>query len=103
MCELGYHGAAPDPSHLAPASTLEANATMLRDALGEGPNSAETESRRAAVALNAAAALRVGGVVEDWPDAVSLARETIERGIALPVLDRLIALKKSFARDRNCC
>ncbi len=100
--QLGFDGIAPDPAHLAPASTPAANAAILREALGEGSQSAAAESRRGIVALNAAAALRVGGVTENWRDAVQLAREIIADGSALQVLDRLVALTVSFAIDGIC-
>jgi anthranilate phosphoribosyltransferase len=100
--ELGFDGIAPDPANLAPAATPAANARLLREALGDGPNSAETESRRGVVALNAAAALLVGGIAENWAEAVKLAKDTIARGSALDVLDRLIALTMSFAKVGTC-
>jgi anthranilate phosphoribosyltransferase len=95
--ELGFTGTVPDRSRFAPAATPAGNAELLRCSLGDGPDSEVNEHLRGIVALNAAAALRVGGIVEDWPDAVKLARETIDRGEAIRVLDKLISLTASFA------
>jgi len=97
--EIGFDGPKPDLKHLAPAPTPAANAQMLREALGEGAESAESTSRRGMVALNAAAALRVGGIIDNWSEAVTLAREIIADGCALQILERLIALTASFAQD----
>jgi len=45
--------------------------------------------RRSAVVLNAAAALLVGGVAEDWQDGVRRAGEALDSGAARGVLERL--------------
>ncbi|QOJ01555.1 MAG: anthranilate phosphoribosyltransferase [Phycisphaeraceae bacterium] len=46
------------------------------------------------VALNAAAALIVGGVEGDWPDALASARRAIASGHAARTLDRLAAVSR---------
>lgn len=94
--ELGICGMPPNLEHIAPAPTAAANAEILRESLGQGANSDASVSRREMVALNAAAALRVGGVVEHWQNAIELARQIIASGAALRVLDRLAALTVSF-------
>ena len=65
-------------------------ATVMRVLRGEG-NAAAT----AAVALNAAAALYVGGMVDDFGSGVEAAREAIASGAGLVALDRL---RVAFAR-----
>lgn len=63
----------------------EENATLVREVLaGGGPPTA-----RAAVALNAAAALYVGGEAADFAGAVRTAREGLDAGMGLAALDRL--------------
>ena len=61
------------------------NARRLREVLGGQEHSAATE----AVALNAAAALVVGGVVDDLAEGLQQARQVIASGDALRKLDRL--------------
>jgi len=61
------------------------NARRLQEVLGGQENSAATES----VALNAAAALVVGGVVEDLADGLQQARQVVASGDALDKLDQL--------------
>jgi anthranilate phosphoribosyltransferase len=59
-------------------------AVVLRVLSGEG-NAASV----AAVALNAAAALYVGGAVPTFDDGVTVARDAIDAGLGLQALDRL--------------
>ncbi len=61
------------------------NAKRLREVLGGKERSAATES----VALNTAAALVVGGVVDDLADGLQQARQVIASGDALRKLERL--------------
>ena len=61
------------------------NARRLREVLGGQERSAATE----AVALNTAAALVVGGVVDDLADGFQQARKVIASGDALEKLDQL--------------
>ncbi len=64
---------------------IEYNARRLREVLGGEERSAATE----AVALNAGAALLVGGTAETLRDGLERSRETIASGEALTLLDRL--------------
>jgi len=66
------------------------NADVLRRVLdGEhGP-------RRDVVLLNAAAAVLAAGRTDDWPQAVTVARESIDSKRARQVLDRLVETSKS--------
>jgi anthranilate phosphoribosyltransferase len=87
--DLGLEGPDPDPTHLAPADTPEGNAQLVRDVLSGNAASAAHRARLDLVAVNAAAALRVSGLAETWPDAVHRAREILASGAALDRLNRL--------------
>ena len=54
----------------------------------------DTGARRAAVILNAAAALIVAGIAADWPAAVARAGESISSGAAGEVLEKLVRESK---------
>lgn len=60
------------------------NAVMIEEVLAGKPG-----SPRAAVVMNAAAALIVGGAAESWEEAARLAEESIDEGNAAGALDRL--------------
>lgn len=91
---LGLDGPEPHPEHLAPAPTPQANADLLRSALTGRPQDAAAQARRDLVAVNAAAALRVGGRTNSWPEAVQQAKQLIESGAAREVLEQLIAFTR---------
>jgi anthranilate phosphoribosyltransferase len=55
----------------------------------------ERGPRRDAVILNAAAALLVGGVVDDWEAGIDRAVDTIDSGAAQSKLDELIAFTRA--------
>jgi anthranilate phosphoribosyltransferase len=61
------------------------NADLLRQVLG-----GETGPRRDVVLLNAAAAVLAAGRADGWPQAMTVARESLESGRARKVLDRLV-------------
>lgn len=88
---LGLSGTEPAPDSLAPAATPAANAVLLQRTLSGFAGSPDERARLDLVAVNAAAALRVGGLVEEWPDAVELARSVLESGAAARLLDRFVA------------
>ena len=94
--ELGVTGPSPDPAWMAPAATPAENAAILRQALGEGQATEIAAARRSIVALNAAAALRTGGLADSWPAAYQKASAIIESGAALSVVDRLATLTSAF-------
>jgi anthranilate phosphoribosyltransferase len=66
------------------------NAQLLRNVLG-----GEIGPRRDVVLLNAAAAVLAAGRADDWPEALTVARESLDSGRARKVLDRLIETSKS--------
>jgi len=66
------------------------NADLLRRVL-EG----EHGPRRDVVLLNAAAAVLAAGRADDWPQAVTVARESLDSKRARQVLDRLVETSKS--------
>lgn len=72
-----------DVSELAGAGTAEENAAQLRESLG-----GTAGARSDVVALNAGAALEVAGIASDLADGVARARDCMESGAALRVLDR---------------
>jgi anthranilate synthase/phosphoribosyltransferase len=69
-----------------------ANALLVRSVLegARGP-------RRDVVLMNAAAALRAAGEIEDLADGVARARAAIDSGRALEVLERLVATSRRLA------
>ena len=81
--KLGFTGGASES--LAGGSPAD-NAAMIRSILA----GKDTGARRTAVVLNAAAALLVAGIAEDWPAALQRAGEAIASGAANDVLERLV-------------
>ena len=71
---------------------MEANARVLRDVL-EGASGPVADT----VVFNAAAALVIAGVAQDLDDGVIQARQAIESGAAVSVLDRVIQLTNAEA------
>jgi anthranilate phosphoribosyltransferase len=71
------------------------NAKVIRSVL-EG----ETGARRDIGVLNAAAALMVAGRVSDLATGLNLARESIDSGSAVAVLDALVATSQAALRDQ---
>src|SRR5207249_3428897 len=53
-------------------------------------------ARRSLVAVNAAAALRAGGLADSWPDAVQQAQRLLASSKALAVLERLTAFTQAL-------
>jgi anthranilate phosphoribosyltransferase len=84
----GFGGGSPDD--IAGGPPAENAATVMRVLRGEGHGAAQ-----AAVALNAAAALYVGGVVDDFGAGVEAAQQAVASGAGLVALDRL---RVAFAR-----
>ncbi len=60
----------------------------------------ETGARRDIGILNAAAALMVAGRVPDLASGLTLARESIDSGRAVGVLDALVATSRAERRDQ---
>jgi anthranilate phosphoribosyltransferase len=95
--DLGLYGPEPHAADLAPAPTAAANAALLRAVLAGKDADSATRARRDLVAVNAAAALRIAGRLDDqmdnrgeaWPAAVELAQEIISSGTALARLEQL--------------
>ena len=55
----------------------------------------ETGPRRDVVLLNAAAAVLAAGRADDWPQAIEVARESLDSGRARQVLDRLVEISNA--------
>ncbi len=88
--ELGFQGA-----HISDllGGDPPTNAAILRGVLSgeaDGP-------KQDVVVLNAGAALLAGGLVDDLPSGIALAREVIGSGAALHILDEFIAYTQKFA------
>jgi anthranilate phosphoribosyltransferase len=79
-----YGFAFSDPAELAGGDPAD-NARIVMDVLGGGG----TGAARAAVLLNAAAAIYVSGRVSDFAEGISLARAALESGQGLAALERL--------------
>ncbi|MCS6776820.1 MAG: anthranilate phosphoribosyltransferase [Chthonomonadaceae bacterium] len=92
---LGLQGADPHPADLAPADTPAGNAMLMREVLSGKAETQAQKARRDLVAVNAAAALRVGDLVEDWPEAVQRAQRILATGAARDVLEQLIAFQRA--------
>ena len=99
--DLGLNGPAPCAADLAPRSTPQENALLLREVLSGADRTDGERARQDLVAVNAAASLRVCGKAEAWPDAVALARDILHSGAALTVLDALRDLTQSFPADTH--
>lgn len=92
--DFGLQAHAPALASLAAASTVAESATLLRSLL-ESPARDEAGRQRAElVCVNAAAALRVCGLAESWPDGYDLAVETLRSGRPAELLDRLAAFSQ---------
>ncbi len=87
--ELEFFGShTADNDALRGGSAVE-NAAALRALLdGSSPN----EAYRQSVELNAAAALELAGAAPDFGHAMMLARESLDEGLALAALEKLIAI-----------
>jgi anthranilate phosphoribosyltransferase len=88
-----YGFGAGTPDQIAGGPPAENAATVLRVLQGQG-NPPST----AAVVLNAAAALYVGGVAPTFDDSVTVARDAVKDGVGLVALERL---REAFARRAN--
>jgi anthranilate phosphoribosyltransferase len=88
--DLGFEGANIADLLGGDAAT---NAAILRGVL----NGEIQDARRDVVLLNAAAALMVGGLADDFPGGVELARQVIDDGSALAKLDALISRSQEMA------
>jgi len=84
--EFGYKGFAPED--LAGGDSAD-NARIVTEALTSGRSKAGSAAARAAVVMNAAAAIYVSGKTASYSDAVALAREALESGAGLAALERL--------------
>lgn len=89
--DLGLSETAPYPDDLAPAATPQENAAIVRDVLSGRTDNDAQRARLDLVAVNAAAALRVSGLAENWPEAVQKAQEILASGAALEKLNHLAA------------
>lgn len=90
--ELDEVGLEPvDPADLAGGEPAD-NAKIVRSVL-----SGEAGAPRSAVLLNAAAAILVADLAEDWPGAVTLAGDVIDDGRAEAALDRLTEVSNGVA------
>lgn len=88
-------GLAPHPSSAIAGGDAVTNAGILRDVLaGRG-----TAGQAAFAAANAGAALYVGGAADSLREGVDRAREILASGRALAVLESLIEVSRSLARD----
>ncbi len=96
--DLGLTGPEPDPVSLAPRDTPAANAALLREVL-EGRTDGDALARHHLVAVNAAASLRVMGLIEDWAEAARRASQLLREGRALAVLERYLAFTRSLEKS----
>ena len=94
---FGLTGTPPLAEHLAPAATPAENATLLRNVLSGAKETPAEIAQRDLVAVNAAAALRVRGLVQEWQEGYQVALEVIDSGRALTRLERLIQHSQAFA------
>jgi len=78
-------GLASVPREALAGGSPEKNAALLRGVLEGAPG-----PRRDVVLLNAAAGIRAGDDSLDWPQALEVARESIDSGAALETLNALI-------------
>jgi anthranilate phosphoribosyltransferase len=76
------------------AQDIDENAAIVRSVLGGEPG-----ARRDVVLLNAAAAMKVGGLARDMAEGLDLAAASIDRGAAGGVLERLVAFTNGAGRQ----
>jgi len=86
--ELGF--AKPSIDELKTGDAIE-NAAIIRDILG----GKETGPRKDIVILNAAAAVIVAGLADDFPSAIDLAQNAIASGAAFDCLQKLIEVSNA--------
>jgi anthranilate phosphoribosyltransferase len=84
--EFGYSGFAAED--LAGGDSAD-NARIITDVLTSERSNAGSAAGRAAVAMNAAAAIYVSGKAASYSDAVALAQEALESGAGIAALERL--------------
>jgi anthranilate phosphoribosyltransferase len=82
---------------LAPAEAVAGGDAARNAAICEAVLGGEPGPRRDIVALNAAAGLVAGGVVEDLPAGMEAATAAIDGGAAAAVVDRLVAVSREAA------
>jgi anthranilate phosphoribosyltransferase len=85
--ELGFSRSRPEDLR---GGTPPENANLLRQVLD-----GEAGPRREVVLLNAAAAVLAAGRAEEWAEAVTIARESLDSGSARKALDRLVETSKT--------
>ncbi len=90
-------GLRPAPRAALRGGTPEENARITR-AILEGR---ETGPRRDVVLLNAAAALVAGGAAADLAEGLARARQSLDSGAALDVLERYVAFTQRVAAARS--
>lgn len=84
--EFGYSGF--NPTDLAGGDSGE-NARLIMQILRSDDEANSTAAARAAVVMNAAAAIYVSGTVKTYADGVAKAREALAKGAGLSALERL--------------
>ena len=99
--ELGLTDAEPNFEMLLPARTPAENADIVREVLTGKSETADGVARRNLVAVNAAASLRVSGIIEDWKAAVRMAQEILLSGAALEKMEQLAAFTNSLPDRLN--
>lgn len=87
------HGLGPFPRAAIAGGDAAHNAAMLRALLAGAADTPALRAYRAIVIANAAAALRLAGRAEGWPEAIGLARAAIDDGSAADRLARLAAFR----------
>ena len=88
--DFGLSDAEPDAALLAPGATPEENAAFLRAVLDPKRDDAATRAQRELVAVNASAALYVGGQAENWRNGMERVHALLASGAALQKLNALI-------------
>jgi anthranilate phosphoribosyltransferase len=91
--EFGYTNLTADA--LAGGDSAD-NARIILEILGTGGTAADRAAARAAVVMNAAAAIYVSGNVATYSEGIAAARQALERGDGIRALDRL---RSAFAES----
>jgi len=85
------YGLKPATQEMLAGSDAAGNADIVSNILkGKGDG-----SRKDIVVLNAAAAIIVGGLADDFPDAITLAQKAIDSGQASHCLEKLVRISNS--------
>ena len=87
---LGLKGDPPSYADLAPEPTAELNAILLKKVLSGNVSNAREQACHELLLVNAAGALKAAGKAENWLEGVEMARNLIQSGAPVQLLENMI-------------